>query len=180
MKQNPILHRRKSIRLKEYDYSQPGEYFVTICMYGRDCILGEIIREAMKLSPFGEIVEKYWEQISKYSQDVELDEYIIMPNHIHGIVVLTEPVGAIHGSPLPTTRQQRRKMKLSKIIGRFKMIAAKEINLLRSMPGKSVWQRGYYEHIIRSEKDLNNIRDYIINNPFKWALDEENPLKENL
>jgi putative transposase len=82
---------------------------------------------------------------------------------------------AIHESPLPTTAQQRRKMKLSKIIGRFKMKAAKEIILQRSMAGISVWQRGYYEHVIRSEKELNKIRDYIINNPIKWVSHEENP-----
>jgi putative transposase len=174
VKHIPIIHYRKSIRLKEYDYSSPGEYFITICTNGRDCILGEIVDEKMRLSTIGDVVKKYWEEIPKYYQDIEIDEFIIMPNHIHGIIVLTEPVGAIHESPLPTTAQQRRKMKLSKIIGRFKMKAAKEINLQRSMAGISVWQRGYYEHVIRSEKELNNIRDYIINNPIKWVSDEEN------
>jgi putative transposase len=174
MEHNPVIRHRKSIRLKEYDYSLPGEYFITICTFDRNCILGEIIEEKMKLSSSGEIVKKCWEQIPGYYKDVELDEYIIMPNHIHGIVVLTEPVGAIHESPLPITPQQRRKMKLSKIVGRFKMTTAKEINILQGISGKSVWQRGYYEHIIRNEKELYNIRDYIINNSTKWVSDEEN------
>jgi REP element-mobilizing transposase RayT len=170
-------YKRRSIRLKEYDYSSPGEYFVTICTHNHGCIFGEIEEEMMRLSPEGEIVKKCWEEISKYSQNVELDEFVIMPNHIHGIIVLTEPVGAIHESPPPLTQQQRRKMILSKIIGRFKMTSAKGINLLRNTSGKSVWQRNYYEHIIRSDKDLNNIMDYIINNPAKWFYDDENPLK---
>jgi putative transposase len=99
-----------------------------------------------------------------------------MPNHIHGIINIIEPVGAIHESPLRMTQYQRRIMKLPKIIGRFKMTSAKKINLSNNTIGAPIWQRGYYEHIIRSEKDLNNIRDYISNNPVKWFFDNENPV----
>ena len=170
---------RKSIRLKEFDYSQPGEYFATICTHDRRCFLGEVIGEEMRLNENGKTVARCWADIPTHFSNVELDVFTAMPNHIHGIIVLTEPesVAAIHESPLPTTQEQRRKMKLSKIVGRFKMITAKEINLLRGDSGKSVWQRNYYEHIVRNEKDLNNIREYITNNPLKWALDEENPLR---
>jgi putative transposase len=97
-----------------------------------------------------------------------------MPNHVHRIIVLTEQVGAIHESPLQMKQYQRRIMKLSKIIGRFKMITAREINILRNTIGIPVWQCGYYERIIRNEKKLDNIRDYIVSNPIKWAYDEEN------
>jgi putative transposase len=169
------LHHRKSIRLKEYDYSQPGDYFVTVCTYKRENIFCTIVNESVCLSPAGDIIKRHWEEIPKYFENVELDEFIIMPNHIHGIIGLTEPVGAIHESPLPMTQHQRRTMTLSKIIGRFKMLSAKEINLMNKTPGHHVWQRNYYEHVIRDDKDLNNIRDYIVNNPLQWHADEENP-----
>jgi putative transposase len=171
-------HHRKSIRLKEYDYSTPGEYFITICTRNLVCILGEIVDGEMRLSKAGIIVKQCWEEIPKHFQNVELDEHIVMPNHIHGIIILTEPVGAIHESPLRMTQYQRRTMKLSKIIGRFKITAAKEINLLCRTPGHSVWERNYYEHIIRNKKNLNNIRDYIANNPIQWFYDDENPNKQ--
>ena len=103
-----------------------------------------------------------------------------MPNHVHGNIVLIEPVGVIYESPLPKTMYQGRKMKLSKIIGRLKMTSAKEINILQRTPGMPVWQRNYYEPIIRNEKDLNNILDYIINNPIKWATEDENPRSSEL
>jgi putative transposase len=165
----------KSIRLKEYDYSQLGGYFVTICTHKRECILGEIVDGEVRLSPFGEIAERHWDEIPRYFPGVELDASIIMPNHIHGIIVMNKLVGAIHESPLRMTRKQRRNMILSKIIGRFKMTAAKEINLLRNTMGSQIWQRNYYEHIIRNDRDLNNIRDYVVNNPLQWFHDDENP-----
>jgi putative transposase len=194
---NENKYHRRSIRLKEYDYSSSGEYFVTICTYQKGCIFGEIINEEMHLNDYGKIVQEEWLRTAEMRGDVELDEFIIMPNHIHGIITLIESgrgtlqralvgansntpsnailVGAIHESPLPMTQQQRRNMTLSKIIGRFKMLTAKEINLMHQTPGHPVWQRNYYEHIIRDEKDLNNIRDYIINNPLKWSFEMENP-----
>jgi len=169
------LRKRKSIRLKEYDYSSPGKYFVTICTHDHKCIFGEVMDDTIRLSSAGNIVKKYWTEIPRHYTDVVLDTFIIMPNHMHGIIILTEPVGAIHESPLPKTMRQRRKMKLSKIIGRFKMTSAKEINIFQRTHGMHVWQRNYYDHIIRNEKELNNIRDYIINNPLKWASDKKNP-----
>jgi REP element-mobilizing transposase RayT len=97
------LRKRKSIRLKEYDYSLPGEYFVTICTYDHKCIFGEVMDETIRLSSAGNIVKKYWTEIPRHYTDVDLDTFIIMPNHVHGIIVLTEPVGAIYKSPLPKT-----------------------------------------------------------------------------
>jgi putative transposase len=167
------MKQRKSIRLKEYDYSIPGGYFVTICTHERVCYLGEIVGEKMQRSRAGDIVQRCWEEIPNHFENVELDAFIIMPNHIHGIIIITEPVGAIHESPLRMTRQERRRMMLPKIIGRFKMTTAKEINVLRKAAGCPVWQRNYYEHIIRDDRDLENIRDYIANNSLKWPNDNE-------
>ena len=112
--------------------------------------------------------------------NVTLDKFVIMPNHVHGIIMILgndESVGAIHESPLRNTPLQRRKMTLRKIMGRFKMNTAKYINKLRNSPGVSVWQRNYWEHVIRDDNDLNRIREYIVNNPLQWEMDDENPNK---
>ena len=177
MKYNPDIHHRRSIRLQGYDYSQSGAYFITTCTQNRECLFGEIHNGKMYLNEYGEIAKKCWVEIPKHHQNVQLDEYVIMPNHIHGIVVINEPaVGAIHELPLrnelPHSREQRRKMLLPKIIGRFKMNVAKQINKIRQTPGISVWQRNYYEHIVRNETDLQRIREYIVNNPLNWEMDE--------
>jgi len=122
MKYNPDIHHRRSIRLQGYDYSQSGAYFITTCTQNRECLFGEIHNGKMYLNEYGEIAKKCWVEIPKHHQNVQLDEYVIMPNHIHGIVVINEPaVGAIHELPLrnelPHSREQRRKMLLPKIIG---------------------------------------------------------------
>jgi REP element-mobilizing transposase RayT len=167
----PEKHQRRSIRLKGYDYSKAGAYFITICTHCKECLFGEIIDGATKLNAYGEIVEKCWCELPNHYENICLDEFVVMPNHIHGIIVITYNVGAIHELPL-----QRRNMLLPKIIGQFKMQSAKQINQLRHTHGQPVWQRNYYEHIIRNEDELNHIREYILNNPSKWEFDEENPL----
>jgi len=138
-----------------------------------------IRNDAMAENQFGKIVREIWTDLPNHYA-IELDEFVIMPNHVHCIIIINDsPVGAIHESPLQRdTVSKRRKMLLSKTIGRFKMTSAKRINLCRKSPGIPVWQRGFYEHIIRNDADLHRIREYITNNPLKWALDEENP--ENL
>ncbi|MFI5253472.1 MAG: transposase [Bacteroidota bacterium] len=143
----------------------------------------------MKLNESGRGIKQHWMELPRHSPVAGLDEFIVMPNHIHGIVLIFNDdgmnhgkpnvaVGAIHELPLPkpTFPMQRRQMLLAKIVGRFKMLTAKQINLIRDTPGHRVWQRNYYEHIIRGEKDLNAIRKYIVNNPLQWEEDEENPL----
>jgi REP element-mobilizing transposase RayT len=170
MKYNPDIHHRRSIRLQGYDYSQNGAYYVTLCTQNRECLFGEIVNGEMILNEYGKIVEQCWNNLSNHYDNIELDAYVIMPNHFHGIIFITDNVRAIHELPLlpQQSPQQRRKMLLPKIIGRFKMNSAKQINLMRNTPGISVWQRNYYEHIIRNDKSLENIRNYIINNPSKW------------
>ena len=174
-KYDPDRNNRRSIRLKEYDYSQAGAYFVTICTQNRDTLLGEISDGEMQLNTFGEIVWECWNDLPSHYPYVELDAFVIMPNHIHAIIMVN--VGAIHELPLlqHNDRMRRRKMSLPKVIGYAKMNTAKQINQLRNTLGKPVWQRNYYEHIIRNESDLNSIRQYIVYNPAKWEEDEDNP-----
>jgi putative transposase len=172
-------HDRKSIRLKEYDYSQPGEYFITICKHDKQCIFGEIVDEEIQLSKEGEIVKEEWLRTSIIRPDVKLDSFIIMPNHIHGIIVLNEmheSYGRGTSQRAPTVERfgKPTSNSIPTIIRLFKSVTTKRINQIHHLPGLSIWQRGYYDHIIRGEKDLNNIQDYIINNPIKWSLDDEN------
>ena len=172
------FHRRKSIRLKGYDYSQPGAYFVTICTKNRKAIFGDVVDGEMRMSQMGEIASRCWREIPDHFTNVELDEFVVMPNHVHGIIVILDDVnsvGVIHESPLPKTTTERRRMLLPKIIGRFKMNSAKRINLLRNSSGIPVWQRNYFEHIVRDEKSMTRIREYIDTNPQRWELDRENP-----
>jgi len=184
MKYNPQIHHRRSIRLQDYDYSSEGAYFVTMCTQNRECLFGEIVNGEMILNEYGKIVEQCWNDLPNHYDNIELDAYVIMPDHFHGIIFIVSvdsvnaidsvdsvSVGAIHELP----RLRRRKMLLPKIVGRFKMNSAKQINLMRNTPGISVWQRNYYEHIIRNDKSLENIRNYIINNTSKWYYNDYNP-----
>jgi REP element-mobilizing transposase RayT len=171
------LPHRKSIRLKEYDYASPAEYFITICTYERGCLFGGIINDEMVLNSFGLIVQEEWSKTQIIRPELELDEFIIMPNHLHGIIVIKDVprnmVGT-HGSA--SLRRQPRS--LGSIIAGFKSAATKRINEERKMPRTPVWQSRFYEHIIRNGKDLNNIREYFINNPMQWHVDEENPRRD--
>jgi len=175
MKYNPKKHHRRSIRLQNYDYSSEGAYFVTMCTQNRECLFGEIVNGEMVLSEYGKIVEQCWFNLPNHYDNIELDAYVIMPDHFHGIIFITgSVVGAIHELPQRESPRQRRKMLLPKIIGRFKMNSAKQINQIRNTPGVSVWQRDYFEHIIRDVKSLENIRNYIVQNPSKWNDKEHN------
>jgi len=172
---------RRSIRLQDFDYSQVGGYFVTTCTHDRACLFGNVVVGQMQLNEAGRIVETVWQGSGKSYDDIDLDAFVVMPNHVHGIIVICGPVGAIHESPLrsdssPKSRTvERRRMLLSKIIGRFKMVSAKKINVLRNTPGVEVWQRNYYEHVIRNEDSLRQIQQYIVDNPAQWDFDRENP-----
>jgi putative transposase len=173
MKYDPQKHHRQSIRLRQYDYSWPGAYFVTICLRAKECVLGEIVDGEMRLSEIGQIVRDVWNSLPARYSDIELDAFAIMPNHMHGVIVIVGGVGAIHELPL---REQRRNMLLSKIMGYFKMNTAKRINELRGTPGVPFWQRNYWEHVVRDDIDLNRIRQYIENNPQRWHEDQLNPI----
>lgn len=158
-------HRRRSIRLKHYDYSSPGAYFLTLCSHEKQPLFGRIEAGLILVSPMGEIVASCWRALPERFPEIELDSFIVMPNHIHGIIMIARPP-AIQVSG-------RRHMLLSKVVGYLKMNTAKEINAMRGTPGRAVWQRDYFEHVIRNEQDLSMIREYIINNPAKWLEDPE-------
>lgn len=183
--------------MPDYDYSGAGEYFITMCIQNRECLLGKVENETMQLNHCGFIVNDQWKDLPNHYPELQLGAWMVMPNHFHGILILTG-VGAIQESPKydakvnqvraiqeppqqspqqwePAKRDERRKMLLSKIIGRFKMTTAKQINLLRNTPGTTIWQRNYYEHIIRNNESFTNIENYILNNPASWNTDTENP-----
>ena len=160
---------RRSIRLKEYDYTQTGGYFVTICTENRKSIFGEIINGSVQLNKSGSIIAATWPWLSDQYPYVKLDVWVIMPNHFHGIVFLfNDPMGGSRTAPTKTKS-------LGRLIGVFKTVSTKRINEIHRNPAQPVWQRNYYEHVIRNETDLEEIREYIQNNPLKWLEDENHP-----
>jgi len=184
MKYDPKKHHRRSIRLPGYDYTQPGAYFITVCTQNRDCLFDDPVLRS--------VVETYWQAIPRHFPHVTLDAWVVMPNHVHGIIVIT--VGARHSqrTPLfmhepgsseihpPMQSLSRNALPLQRgslgaIVGNFKSVMARRINRIHHTPGMDVWQRNYYEHIIRNERALQRIREYIVNNPLRWDLDIENP-----
>ncbi len=177
-KPNLRFHRR-SIRLKEFDYSSENGYFITCVTRDRYCLFGQIVKGEMLLNEFGEIVRKEWFHTAELRPNIELmdDEFVVMPNHIHGIIWITNGSrGTLQRAPTPTIEQFGKPVSNSipTIIRLFKSTTTKQINLLRQTPGKPVWQRNYYEHVIRSENDYENHADYIENNPLGWEINEEN------
>ena len=186
-------HHRRSIRLKGYDYSAAGAYFVTVCSQNRECLFGDVVDGKMRLNDVGHMVYKAWNDLSVKYSDIETDEFVVMPNHVHGIIVI---VGAgpcacpgIHARPESCTAQPQTgqpqgvaptTLSLPEIVHRFKSFTTAEyrngVRLQHWPPFNSkLWQRNYYEHIIRSEEEMNRIREYTIENPIKWADDEDNP-----
>jgi putative transposase len=182
MKYNPEIHHRQSIRLREFDYSQSGAYFVTICTKNKECLFGEIKDGEMGLNEFGGIVHMEWLQTAVIRENVELDVFVVMPNHFHGIILLsntdcrgevTSPnkMGScnhVQGGGTPPLR----KYTLGQIIAYFKYQSTKQINQIRNNPGVPVWQRNYYERIIRNQTELDKIREYVLENPMNWLNDE--------
>ncbi len=172
--------RRRPLRLPGYNYNSSGMYFLTICTRRRASLFGRIDEGKMVENAYGQIVRSCWEELAFRVEHIQTDAFVIMPNHVHGVLVIlgntaTKPdVGAIHELPLQPTRV-RRQMLLPRIVGRFKMNSSKCINKLRQTSGSSIWQRNYYEHVIRNDEALTRIRGYIQTNPLRWALDRENP-----
>ena len=175
---------RKQNRLKNYNYSLEGYYFVTICSFNRQNIFGEIGKNQLILNEYGNLVKIYIQEIPIKYTNIQFDQYIIMPNHVHLIINI---VGTIHESSetndsnnnIELTRAihelpLRRNMFLSKMVGYIKMRSAKHINLLRNTPKKPVWQRSFHDHIIRNERSLIAIRKYIETNPENWENDIDN------
>ncbi len=179
---DPTKHHRRSIRLPGYDYTQPGAYFVTICTHRRAHLFGRVVDGEMVLNEYGEIVREEWFRTTQMRPYVELfeDEFVVMPNHVHGIIWIVEPnVGAQRrcAPPKPggVTPNNVASGSLGAIIRSFKSAVTRRINVLRGTSGARVWQRNYWEHIIRNERALNAIRRYILYNPDRWAWDRYTP-----
>ena len=209
MAYDPKIHHRRSIRLQGYDYPQNGAYFITLCAQDRKPIFGKIVNGEMQLSPFGVIVRDEWLKTSEMRKNIEMDEFIVMPNHFHGIIVIDDgdigrdalprvqdkeestgtldllgtgtldllSTGTLQRAPTSApTREQFGKPTsntIPTIIRGFKAAVTKQINTIQINAGKynlpeRIWQKNYYEHVIRNEVSLNKIREYIINNPLNW------------
>ena len=169
------IHHRRSIRLPCYDYSQDGWYFVTMCALGHNCLFGKFADGQIQLYEYGRSIEKCWKWLAEQYDYVHLDRYVIMPNHMHGIIVILRSGSGKGGSRTAPTEDTRKCKPLSRLIGAFKTVSTKQINIIRNTPGQKLWQRNYYEHIIRNEEELNHIRQYIVDNPANWRTDKENP-----
>jgi putative transposase len=178
---------RKSLRLQDYDYSQPNTFFVTLCANERNYLFGEVVDNSMRLNDAGRAVKHCWLEIPKHFPQVILDEFIIMPNHVHGILIVEErdveidPVGANNYSPAGKDNSSSEEMLPSRIKGTSltlgSIIRGFKIGVTKWFKEKlnisSVWQRNYYEHINRKDEDLNKIREYVIANPLNWEKDDE-------
>lgn len=205
--------RRRSLRLSQYDYTQAGMYFVTVCSHQRTCLFGDIVDGIMRINTLGQCVEMAWHDLLEHYSHIGLDRFVVMPNHIHGIIAVhdnadlpgpvvgaglrpspthsstTDSVVNLSASPvgaglrpaltaesitnsLPTVEKRHA---LSEIVRAFKSFSARRINELRDLVGAPVWQRGYFERVIRDEREMTCIREYIVNNPLQWSLDRENP-----
>ncbi len=221
-------YRIESIRLPGYDYSRPGAYFITIVAHNRQCLFGEIVNGEMTLNEFGEIVKTEWQKTGALRPNIDVDAFVVMPNHLHGILIITDNDDLYHhrnrdrdcdcdcrdtlqrvstgsgsgsesgsetetetGSETETETETESESEpgmgmgmgtieqfgkpthnsIPTIVRLFKSTITKQINQIRQTPGIPVWQRNYYEHIIRNDNELNKIREYIINNPLTWETD---------
>ncbi len=197
---DPTKHHRRSIRLREYDYASPGAYFVTIATHDRECLFdGDVFRR---------VAEWNWKAIARHFENVVLDAWVVMPNHIHGIIIITETEEAARaritrkgeafvkdqfpptqGWDIPTIVSRNQDLTnasplpahgvppgaLGAIVGNFKSVTTRRINGVRHSRGATIWHRNYYEHIVRNERDLKRIREYVAANPCQWEHDIDNP-----
>lgn len=161
---------RKNIRLKDYDYSIPGAYFVTIMVNNREQLFGNISNELFVLNWKSQIVIESWKQLEINYPYVVLDEYCLMPDHFHGIIFILNKVQPSTLTTVISVKETIPKIKpLGQLIGAFKTISTKQINISRNTPGETVWQRNYYDRVIRKETELGHIRTYIMENPSRWS-----------
>ena len=174
MEKGAVKHRR-SIRLPDFDYALPGAYFITLVTQGRARLFGEIVNDEMALNAFGSVVEECWEDIHDHFAHVETGAFVVMPNHVHGIIHLYEDTGRGKACLAPTGGQFGKPAagSLPTIVGSFKSAATKRINELRGTPGAPLWLRNYYEHILRSDREYLQVEKYVLENPLHWLSDDE-------
>lgn len=199
MRYDPDVHHRRSIRLKGYDYAEAGAYFVTICVQGRECLFGRVVDGAMVLSDAGRVVDETLRRLPGRFPGMALDAFVVMPNHVHGIVLILDGRGEPRVRPILEDRRGESCIRpndqgdhkdrpygtaqdsLGRIVQAFKSLATMEYThgVNQSgwppFPGR-LWQRNYYERVIRNDDELHRARKYIAENPMKWAEDKENPV----
>ena len=171
MKYDSDIHHRRSIRLRGYDYTQAGAYFVTACTYARDCLFGQIVGGEMRLSAHGAIALECWQAIPQHCPHADLDAFVVMPNHMHGILMLADDAARSAHPPAQERFGRPVAGSLPTIMRLYKAVVTRRINELRNTSGAPVWQRNYYEHIVRDQASLGRIRAYIANNPLRWGID---------
>lgn len=184
------LPHRRSIRLRGYDYTRDGVYFITICTHGKDCVFGEIADGEMRLREWGRVVQIEWRRTATVRPNASLGAFVVMPDHIHGLLVLAraEPKPAPE-SPRPRTGDPSGRPatapvlqptgpaagSLGAIIGQYKSAVTKRIRTLSDAQAGPLWQRGYHDHIVRGDEALQRIREYVETNPKRWELDSRHP-----
>jgi putative transposase len=176
-------YRVESTRLKSWDYSWPGWYFVTIVVRDHTCLFGEVKNDRLLPSPLGQVAEESWVEIPSHHRNVELDEYVVMPNHVHGIIILNDIKGDVNrhrrdvrlnvSTDVVRSTISPPKGSLSVVVRTFKAAVTTWAKTNGHQEFK--WQERFYDHILRDENDLRRIRRYIRENPLRWQLDEENP-----
>ena len=178
MKLKSNLPRRRATRLRRYDYGQTGGYFITICVQDQQCLFGNIEDGKMQLNELGRIVVECWNRIPQHFSSAELDVCVIMPNHMHGVILLGTG-GAKRQRPPDRSQPNRRgevsSPTLGRIVAYFKYQSTKYINQHRDRPGMRIWQRNYYDHVLRDDTDLQRVRQYVTENPMRWELDRLHP-----
>ncbi|HEX9662732.1 MAG TPA: transposase [Candidatus Binatia bacterium] len=177
MRSDPEKHRRRSIRLKGYDFGQAGAYFVTVCTQGRACLLG-VVNGEMQVNNAGRMVQASWDELPRRFAGMRVDGFVVMPNHIHGIIMVGAQFIAPHDMQQnvfenPRQGAMNRAPTLGEIVRAFKAVSTRAIR--QTTNPTFAWQRNYYEHVIRDDDSLNRIRQYILDNPARWAFDRENP-----
>ena len=212
MTDNRDRHHRRSLRLAAYNYAAPGAYFITLCSWNRACLFGEIVGGEMRVNEFGRVTSACWDAIPRHFDAVTVDAFVVIPNHVHGVVFIggqdhiianAQQFGRPAAGSLSTivrslklpaascresskcteakrhdfhfARLPRSKLRGMRSQCTFKSAVTKRVNELRNTPALPIWQRNYYEHVIRNDDELTRIREYIANNPLAWELDRENP-----
>jgi putative transposase len=173
-----LLHRR-SIRIQGFDYAQPGSYFITICAWDKKLIFGKITNGEVTLSHLGEIARKELEKLPHRFTNINLDCFVVMPNHIHILITISND-GGITGSDLPGVQEAFKKPvpgSVPTIVRAYKAAVTQRVSALRNAPVSIVWHRNYYEHVVRNEGERERIFLYINSNPAQWDSDEENPVR---
>ena len=195
MSYDPKAHHRRSIRWVGYDYAAAGAYFVTLCVQDRRCLFGEIGNDVMALNAAGAMVQATWNELSGHCRNVDIDTFVVMPNHVHAIIRLVGaglcacPHDDTNGKGQPQrvaptnagrTDDIAHPTTLADVVRRFKSLTTRRyadgVSQQGWVPfGGRLWQRNYWEHVVRGEESLSRIRRYILDNPASWAFDEENP-----